>query len=73
MDYRGDVRQLLSLSEVKFGNISAGLIADIIAVVNPKAAYKAAAGGSPASKFGALDDSSPVIIGAGGALQRQVW
>ena len=72
MDYRGDVRQLLSLSEVQSGNISAGLIADIVAVVNPKAAYKATAGDVPASSFGALDNSS-IIIGADGALQRQVW
>ena len=72
-DYRGDVRQLLSLSEVQTGNISAGLIADIIAVVNPKAAYRAAAGDVPDSVLKSLDDSGPVITGADGALQRQVW
>ena len=73
MDYRGDVRQLLSLSEVLTGNISAGLLADIIAVVNPKAAYRAAAGDVPAYILRAPDDSIPVVIEADGALQRQTW
>eukprot|EP00891_Asterochloris_glomerata_P008488 jgi/Astpho2/8488/Aster-x0357 len=37
--YGGDIRQLLSLTEVVPGNISAGLVGDIIATVNPGAAY----------------------------------
>lgn len=75
MDYRGDVRQLLSLSEVHAGNISAGLIADIIAVVNPKATYRAAAENVSASSFGAVDGNSFVIIGADGAraMQLEAW
>eukprot|EP00891_Asterochloris_glomerata_P004892 jgi/Astpho2/4892/Aster-x1264 len=75
MDYRGDVRQLLSLSEVHAGNISAGLIADIIAVVNPKATYRAAAEDVSASSFEAVDGNSFVIIGADGAraLQLEAW
>ena len=74
MDFRGDVRQLLSLSEVQPGNISAGLIADIIAVVNPKASYRATAGDvDPASSSGALDDIGSVIMVGDGALQHQAW
>ena len=37
--YGNDIRQLLSLTEVMPGNISAGLVGDIVAIVNPGAAY----------------------------------
>ena len=37
--YGNDIRQLLSLTEVVPGNISAGLVGEIVAIVNPGAAY----------------------------------
>ena len=37
--YGNDIRQLLSLTEVVPGNISAGLVGEVVAIVNPGAAY----------------------------------
>ena len=50
--YGNDIRQLLSLTEVVPGNISAGLIGEIVAIVNPGAAYTIGftAGGSGQGK-----------------------